>query len=252
MPAGLSRPSVDENASSALASGLAAGASSMDVTAGQGAKFVSPCFLVIDRVDGTGALKPVAQWEYVKVTNISTDTLTITRAQGGSTDQAHSSGAVVEAVVTSTMFEEWYNALNPEHTASGGHIMANATVTNSLQLSGASVTGFERTFVWQMKGTASGPTTNVERLIAPFAGNFQSFTMMTRTPVSGASLNVTLFKNGNVSVFNTITVPTILGGGTFASTASILTKNFNRGDILSVDIVTGGNVADITLEGIAY
>ena len=251
MPAGLSRPSVDENASSALASSVAAGASSMDVTLGHGVKFVAPCYLVIDRVDAAGALKPVAQWEYVKVTNVSTDTLTITRAQGGSTDQAHSSGAVVEAVVTSSMFEDWYNALNPEHTAAGGHILGTATVTTHLQLSNASISGLQRTFVWYAPGYASGATTNVMRLIAPFGGTFQAFTAMPRTPVSGASLTLDLNKNGT-SIFDTIGRPAILGGGTFVSTASIATKNFIAGDILTLDIDTGGNVADITLEGIAY
>lgn len=260
MAANISRPSVDENISTSLSSGITDVASSMDV--GDASKIVAPCYLVIDRVDSAGALKATSLWEYVKVTNVASNTLTITRGQGGSTAQAHGSGAVVEAVVTSSMFEEWYAALNPEHTDTGGHVISTATISTGiinvnravtqLNASGASVTGIERTFVWYMPGTASGPTTNVMRLIAPFAGNFQAFTMMTRTPVSTASLNVTVFKNGNVSVFDLVTVPGILGGGTFVSTASIKTKNFDRGDILTADIVTGGNVNDITLEGIAY
>jgi len=271
MSAGLPRPSVDENISTTLASGITDVASSMDVA--DASKIVYPCYLVLDRVDSSGTLKATSLWEYIKVTNVTSNTLTITRGQGGSSGQAHSSGAIVEAVVTSSMFEDWYNVLNPEHDSAGGHVINTATISytetknlavssiasiaslnlgTALGVSGASVTGFERTFVWYMPGLASGPTTNVMRLIAPFAGNFQAFTMMTRTPVSTASLNVTLFKNGNISVFDLLTVPTILGGGTFASTASIKTKNFNRGDILTADIVTGGNVNDITLEGIAY
>lgn len=272
MAANLSRPSTDENISTTLSSGITDVAASMDVA--DASKIVAPCYLVLDRVDSAGTLKSTSLWEYVKVTNVAGNTLTITRAQGGSTGQAHSSGAVVEAVVTSSMFEDWYNVLNPDHDSTGGHVITGtmtvagmnlasvATIASlgaginravtQLNASGASVTGIERTFVWYMPGTASGPTTNVMRLIAPFAGTFQAFTMMTRTPVSTASLNVTLFKNGNVSVFGTGALVNILGGGTFASTASILTKTFNRGDILTTDIVTGGNVADITLEGIAY
>jgi len=271
-PANVPRPSTDENISTTLSSGITDVASSMDVA--DGSKIVSPCYLVIDRVDSSGTLKSTSLWEYVKVTNVGANTLTITRSQGGSTAQAHSSGAVVEAVVTSSMFEDWYNVLNPEHDSAGGHVIIGtmtiagmnlasvATIASAgiginravtqLNASGASITGIERTFVWYMPGTASGPTTNVMRIIAPFAGTFQAFTMLTRTPVSTASLNVTLFKNGNISVFNLLTVPTILGGGTFASTASILVKTFNRGDILTADIVTGGNLNDITLEGIAY
>lgn len=272
MAAGLPRPSVDENISTTLSSGITDVATSMDVA--DASKIVAPCYLVIDRVDSSGTLKSTSLWEYVKVTNVAANTLTITRAQGGSTGQAHSSGAIVEAVVTSSMFEDWYNVLNPEHDSAGGHVIVGtmtvagmnlasvATIASTgigidrivtqLNVSGASITGLERTFVWYMPGFASAATTNVMRLIAPFAGTFQAFTMMTRTPVSTASLNVTIFKNGNISVFDLANVPTILGGGTFASTASIKTKTFNRGDILTADIVTGGNVADITLEGIAY
>lgn len=275
--AGLPRPSSVENVSSTLSSGITDVATSMDLA--DASNLVSPCYLVIDRVDASGTLKNTSLWEYVKVTNIASNTLTITRGVNGSTNQSHSSGAVVEAVVTSAHFEDWYNALNPEHDASGGHVIVgtmtvagmnlasvatiavagigtnrvnNEFVATNLYVSGASVSGLERTFIWYMAGFASAATTNVSRLIAPFAGNFQAFTMMTRTPVSTASLNVTLFKNGNVSVFGTGALVNIMGGGTFASTASILTKAFNRGDIFTSDIVTGGNVADITLEGIAY
>lgn len=266
MSANLSRPSVDENISTTLSSGVTDVAGSIDVA--DASKIVSPCYLVIDRVDSAGTLKATSLWEYVKVTNVAGNTLTITRAQSGSTGQAHSSGAIVEAVVTSAMFEEWYATLNPEHDSTGGHVITGtltiagmnlasvATIAKAsighLNVSGASVTGFERTFVWYMPGTASGPTTNVMRIVAPFAGTFQAFVMHPRTPVSTASLQVTVFKNSLTSVFNTIGMPMILGGGTFVSTASILTKTFNRGDILRADIVTGGNVSDILLEGITY
>lgn len=260
MSANLSRPSTDENISTTLSTGITDVSSSMDVA--DGSKIVAPCYLVIDRVDSAGELKTASLWEYVKVTNVASNTLTITRAQGGSTAQSHSPGAVIEAVATSSLFEEWYDALNPEHTASGGHVIATATIATGiinvnravtqLNVSGASISGLERTLVWYAPGFASGASTNVMRLIAPFTGTFKAFTMLPRTPVSTASLQVTVFKNGNVSVFDTVGMPLILGGGTFASTASIKNPNFTRGDILRMDIVTGGNVADILLEGITY
>lgn len=272
MTANLPKAPNIENVSTTLASGITDSAGTMDVADASNLSF--PCYLVIDRVDSAGTLKSTSLWEYVKVTNITSNTLTITRAQGGSTGQAHSSGAVVEAVVTASHFQDWFNVLNPEHDSSGGHVITGtmtvagmnlasvATIASAgiginrtvsqLNVSGASVTGFERTFVWQASGFTSGPTTKVAQLIAPFAGTFQFFTMLTGSPVSTASLNVTVFKNGNVSVFDLLTVPTILGGGTFASTASIKTKTFNRGDILTMDVVTGGNVRDIVLEGVAY
>lgn len=271
MSANLPRPSSDENISTTLSSGITDVASSMDVS--DASKIVSPCYLVIDQHDSSGTLKSTSLWEYVKVTNVAGNTLTITRAQGGSTGQAHSSGAVVEAVITSSMFEDWYNVLNPEHDSAGGHVITgtvtvagmnlasvatiasegvgSSRIVNSLNVSGASISGIERTFVWYTAGTASGPTTNVMRLVAPFSGRFQYFNVLTRTPVSGASLTLTVFNNG-ASVFDIGTTPFILGGGTFYSGASIKAPNFTRGNILQMDIVNGGNVNDILLEGVAY
>ena len=267
MAANLPRPSTDENISTTLSSGITDVSASMDV--GDASKIVSPCYLVIDRVDSAGELKSASLWEYVKVTNVASNTLTITRAQGGSTAQSHSPGAVVEAVATSSMFEDWYAALNPEHDASGGHVITGtmtiagmnlasvATIAKAsighLNVSGSSVSGFERTFVWYMAGYASGASTNVMRLTAPFSGTFRAFSVTPRTPVSGASLTLAVYTIGaGTSIFDTVTRPSILGGGTYASTASIKNPNFIKGQTLRVDIETGGNVADILVEGISY
>lgn len=132
MTANLPRPSVDENVSTTLSSGITDVAGTMDVA--DASKIVEPCYLVIDRVDSAGNLRSTSFWEYVKVTNVASNTLTITRAQGGSTAQAHSAGAVVEAVVTSTMFEDWYTALNPEHTAAGGHVITGTMTVAGMNL----------------------------------------------------------------------------------------------------------------------
>ncbi len=126
MAAGISRASKQENVSTTLSAGITDVATSMGV--GDATQLNYPSYLVIDRVDASGTLKSTSLWEYVKVTNIVGSTLTITRAQGGSTQQSHSSGAVVEAVMTAALQEEYYAAFNPEHTATGGHIMANATI----------------------------------------------------------------------------------------------------------------------------
>lgn len=271
MAANLPRPSTDENISTTLASGITDVAGSMDVS--DASKIVAPCYLVIDQHDSSGTLKSTSLWEYVKVTNVASNTLTITRGQGGSTGQAHSSGAVVEAVITSSMFEDWYNVLNPEHDSAGGHVMVGtatiagmnlasvATIASAgigigrfvtqLNASGASISGIPFGFGFYAAGFASAATTSVARIIAHRPGTFRFFTAMTRTPVSTASLTLTVYNN-LASVFDTGTRVAIMGGGTFVSTASIKAPNFKAGDILTMDIDTGGNVADVTLEGIAY
>ena len=277
MAAGIPRPSVDENISTTLASGITDVASSMDVS--DASKIVSPCYLVIDRVDSSGTVKTSSLWEYVKVTNVASNTLTITRAQGGSTAQAHSSGAVVEAVVTSSMFEDWYAVLNPEHDSAGGHVIvgtmtvagmnlisvasiamagvtklfaANATLTNvqaitTFNASGASVNmNYPTTPVFVITGNLGGATTLVSTpMVMPRGGNWLYANFWTRTVASGVSAIVDLNKNGT-SVFDTIGRPMIAAGGTFVSTASILTKAFNQGDRISLDYDgTAGSITDI-------
>lgn len=266
MAAGLSRPPSVENVSSVLSAGISDVATSFDV--GDASEFTSPGYYVIDRVDSSGTPKDISLWEYIKITNIASNTLTVTRGQSGSTNQSHSSGAVIEAVVTAAHETEHYNSLNPEHTASGGHVITGTMTIAGMNLASVATiaagsfghlranastsgTGLSLNPVWFASGFASGATTNVARLIMPRAGTFRYFTMTTRTPVSTASLNVTLF-NGGASIFNLLTVPTILGGNSFMSTASILAPNFTAGQVITMDVVTGGNVADITLMGSAY
>lgn len=163
MTAQLPRPSVDENVSSTLSSGITDVATT--VTVADASKIVDPCYLVIDRVDSAGVLKAASLWEYVKVTNVAGNDLTITRAQGGSTGQSHSAGAVIEAVVTSSMFEEWYNVLNPEHTSTGGHVISGTASISTLVTD--TIVGAKGQFAWsQDKALVTSVVTNVGNNIA--------------------------------------------------------------------------------------
>lgn len=269
MSANLPRPSTDENISTTLSSGITDVATSVDVT--DASKIVSPCYLVIDRVDSAGTLKSTSLWEYVKVTNVAGNTLTVTRAQGGSTGQAHSSGAVIEAVVTSSMFEDWYNSLNPEHDSAGGHVIVGtatvagmnlasvatiasagigtARVVTIMNASGASLSGFPISPGFSFIGALSGATVFSQTpLIMPRSGQWESATFMTRTVASGVSAIVDLNINGT-SIFDTIGRPMIAAGGTFASTASIKTKAFTKGDKLTWDYNgTGGLITDFNIQ----
>lgn len=269
--ADLPRPSTEENISTTLSSGITDIATT--ITVGDASKLVAPTYLVIDRVDSSGTLKNTSFWEYVKVTNIAGSDLTVTRGVNGSTNQSHSSGAVVEAVVTSAHFEDWYNALNPEHTDTGGHVITStmtvagmnlasvATIASAgigtgrvvthLNASGASLSGFGPYPVWVIPGVASGATTSAGKpLVMPRGGTWNYFNVVTRSPVSTASLTLDINKNF-ASIFDSVGRPVILGGGTFVSTASIATKVFKAGDVFTVDIDTGGNVSDLIVQGVA-
>lgn len=259
MSAGLPLPSTDENISTTLSSGITDVAGSMDV--GDASKIVAPCYLVVDRVDSAGTLKSTSLWEYVKVTNVAGNTLTITRAQSGSTGQAHGSGAVVEAVATSAFFEDWHAALNPEHTATGGHVIgtatvtevnstrnlfASATITTSLNVSAASVIGLGLNPSWYIPSLPSNATTGLGRPAAmPRAGTLKFINITLNGIISSPSVAFDMTKNGT-SIFDNIGRP-FIANGTFVSTASIKTPTFNAGDVLQVDYsiaVGGGNSVD--------
>lgn len=262
MAAGIPRPPSVENVSTTLSSGITDVASTMDVA--DASNLVDPCYLIIDRVDAAGTVKASSLWELVKVTNIAGNTLTISRGQNGTTAQAHSSGAVVEAVITSAHFEEWYNVLNPEHDASGGHVITgtitiagmnlasvatiaelsagtNRAVTH-LNASGASVSGIGLNPTWYIPSLPSTATTAIGRPLAiPRAGTAQFVTVTANSIISSPSVYFDINKNFT-SIFEAGTRP-LLANTTFVSTASINTANINAGDVLSVDLDWGGNAS---------
>lgn len=233
----------------------------------------SPGVLVLDRQDGSGNDTPTKR-EFITYTGISGSDLTgVTRGVAGSTAQSHSSGALVEESMSVSHWGDLYDYLTVEHTSTGTHVLSAPTITNarmitslnasgastiltdvvinrSLNASGASIIGnFPLYPVWFISGFVSAATTSVGNgLRMPRSGTWGSFSVQTRTPVSAASLTLHLNKNGT-SIFDTIGRLNILGGGTYASTASVATRGFVKGDVFTVDIDTGGNVADLMIQG---
>jgi hypothetical protein len=265
--AGLPRPSVDENISTTLSAGITDVATEFDVA--DGSKIVAPCYLVVDRVDSAGTVKASTLWEYIKVTTVATNTLTVTRGQGGSTGQSHSSGAVVEAVITSSMFEDWYNALNPEHTAAGGHVISTASVTNlygsgatitsmgvvtHLNVANASISGIGLNPTWYIPSLPSLASTSLGRPMAmPRAGTLQFVSVTLNANISTPSVYFDINKNFT-SIFDAVGRP-LIAGGTYVSTASIKTTNFKAGDVFNVDydgIDLGGNNVDAVITLSSY
>jgi hypothetical protein len=81
---------------------------------------------VIDRVDSTGARTP-SKREYVKGVIIGSNLTSMVRGLGGSTAQAHSSGAVVEAVQTAEAVNDFVDAFTDQHNQDGTHAAVTAT-----------------------------------------------------------------------------------------------------------------------------
>lgn len=102
-----------------LGANVAVGATTISLTSATG--LVAPGILVIDRQDGAGNDTP-SKREYVSFTGISTNDITgVTKAVDGSTDQAHSSGALVEAVIPVSYWNDLVDYLAVEHNAAGVH-----------------------------------------------------------------------------------------------------------------------------------
>ena len=130
--------------------------------------------------------------------------------------------------------------------------MSVATVLSHLNASGASLTGFPLTPTFVFTGSLSGPTTLLQTpLIMPRAGQFSFVNFTTRTVASTASAWVDINLNGS-SIFDAETRPVIAAGGTFYSSASINTKNFDRGQRLSWDFDTtadkDGHIVDFNIQ----
>lgn len=244
----------------------------------------APGYLVIDREDGSGNATPNAR-EVIFYTGISGSDLTgVTRGADGSTARSHSDGALVEATVTVGLWNSLASIVDMGLNNDGylramaspvsiarlqGNQAAlnsiaslaeiqftrlmgtNATVTNYLGASGASIVGFPLTPTFVFVGSLSGPTTFVQTpLVMPRAATLSFVNFITRTVASGASMFIDINRNG-VSIFDAGTRPVIAAGGTFYSSASILTKTLNRADRITWDLdgaSSAGHITDFNIE----
>ena len=81
-----------------------------------------PGVVVIDRIDTSGAEKSSAVREYISYTGVSGNNLTgLTRGLGGSTDQDHAVGAIVEFIPDVTVFQAINDVITTEHGTDGTH-----------------------------------------------------------------------------------------------------------------------------------
>lgn len=85
--------------------------------------------LVIDRQNSAGDNTPSAR-EYISFTGVSGSTITgVTRGIAGSTAQSHADGALIEAMIDVTQWNDVVDILDNEHTSSGTHILSAPTIT---------------------------------------------------------------------------------------------------------------------------
>ena len=244
-------------------------------------QLVAPGVLVIDRIDTADNQTP-AKREYISFTAISGVTITgVTRALGGSVAISHGAGAVVEAVPSTVHWNDLVDFLQVEHLSDGTHgIFSHVRQFTVTGISGASgirgdVVFFPSSNIsiyavsgasgYSHIGIAGSPQaahlpqfnisgaltagTGLDTMIVEDAVTLKSVSMSVLSPVSAASLVVDINKNFTSIFTNQATRLSILGGGTYASTASIGTKSLVSGNILTLDVDNaGGNTLAVLLE----
>lgn len=142
------------NASTTLAVAINAAATSIVVASGKGALFNAPTggdYELVTLSDSTNT-------EVVKVTARSTDTLTVTRAQEGTTAQSFAIGAKVEARVTKGTLEQLRNQGTGTNAVSVGSSSV-ASGTNSIAVGTSSVSS--QTSTVALGNAASAGNTSV-------------------------------------------------------------------------------------------
>lgn len=236
----------------------------------------APGVIVIDRVDTSGNLSS-GNREVISYTGINSNQLTgCTRGFDNSTARAHADGAVIETtpfvgmwnnlttIVASGFDNNGYlKAINSPASIAFAQLTQAAIpsivsvgalfVSTRIDISSASITGLPSSGlfpVWRSAAAYSGPTIGIGGIVnMPKVDNLQWISVITPNVASGASIVFDILKNGT-SIFAGVTKPTIVGGGTYVSTASINTKGFVKGDVYRFDYSAGGGVIlGITAQG---
>lgn len=269
---------------------ITSGAGTITLTSTTGMQ--APGYVVIDRTDSNGTLTASAR-EVVSYTGISSNDLTgCTRGADSSTARSHSDGAVVETTFTTGMYNNLATIVATGFTSDGylrptaspvsigqGQLLTLAVasiasvarlqlgefvsvsamsvqdvrISTRLEVSGASVTGIGLYPTWRASGLISGATAALGGLlVAPKVATFQWVSVITRNVASAVSVVFDVLNNGT-TIFAGITRPTIIGGGTYISTASINSKAILPGQVLRADIQAMGAgigaIQDVTIQG---
>lgn len=216
------------NASTTLASGITAIATSLTVATGAGALFPTPsgaAFFYCTLQNVAGTLR-----EIVKVTARTTDTFTIVRAQDGTTGQIFSTSDKVELRVTAADLNNFGQLDTANTWASGQTFVApvlgtpsSGTLTSCTGLPiSTGVSGLGTSVASALAiavGTAGSFVTNGGALGTPSSGTLTNCTFPTLNQnTTGSSGSTT----GNAA---TATTATNLSGGTVAATTITATGN---------------------------
>ncbi len=176
---------------------------------------VAPGVLVIDRQDGSSNDTP-SKREYITFTGIGGSDLTgVTRGVAGSTAQSHSSGALIESILSVTHWTDMVDFLNVEHDVDGKHVISTATInyTETKNLAVTSIASIGNAFISTATVTNLSATTLFYARPGQISWNWMGSlaTILTSTathmPMARASRNWTI-KSTFISLLSAPSVAT--------------------------------------------
>lgn len=179
-----------------------------------------PGVMLIDRVDANGNLKSSSNWEWVIYQGTSGSTVTtLTRGVGGSSDQDHAVGAIVEFVMDITWAQGFIDTFVTEHGTDGTHdatkvamlagtqeFTGDKTFSGAVDLSGSTLTlptlsvrNNPRTTTETSSATPTINTDNTDiHTITALATAITSMTTnLSGTPVNGQKLIIRITDSGS-------------------------------------------------------
>jgi len=155
---------VKNNAYSTLASTITDSATSISLAAGTGSRFPvisGGDYFYATLIDTSNNL------EVVKVTARSTDTLTIVRAQDGTTARAYSSGSRIELRITAALIEDIRDGITPgDGTVTAAKLASNAVETAKIADDAVTLAKIQNIATARALGRSSALSGDVEEITA--------------------------------------------------------------------------------------
>lgn len=242
----------------------------------------APGILVLDRVDANDVATP-SKREYISFTGVSGATIYGVSRGLTETAQSHALNSWIEGILAVNAWNDMISYMETEHLADGTHDIFShvrqVTVTGVSGLSGirgdvvfvpgsnisiyaaSGASGYSRIVLSGPTGAPGqlpllsvyGPLANATTVTPPLIieepGTIKSISAVLFSPVSSASLVIDINNNWSSVFTNQATRLSILGGGTYASTASIGNKTLSPGNLITMDIDNaGGTTLSVLIE----
>jgi hypothetical protein len=139
----------------------------------------APGVFVVNRIDANGNEKSASDREFIKFTGVSGNTLTgLTRnADGGTSDQDHAVGSIVEFVADVIWAQALVDVIETEHNSDGTHASTIVKTTATQTLTNKTLTSPTMTGEVYFDAEVDNGNSGTEKTIDWTAGNKQKITL---------------------------------------------------------------------------